>query len=769
MPNVTIQSVESFSSEDANFPASNLLAKEARKWKCREPGEKSAFVVLRLEKTLGINGIDIGNEHSAFIEVLVGKSGPANPEFKEILLTCSFMTPIESRNSTSANRVRCFAQSALIDSVAKEKWDLVKIICTQPFNSRVQYGISFIKLHTANVERKDKSLVPEKFQKQIQEEVNKKEAPKILQLGRFTVREESPDSDGGSTSGTALFARWKESRGLGGTPKAVGNSPTISTATAIRNASTPTAIKRTQSTPLVKKHVAIVPKTKPRLFDDDDEEIVKPINRNRDSILYDKDDEKPNEKLEKKLAEDRARQQRDKDAKNEKEKRERSLSEKKEKLHDTSATKFKNFLFDDPPSKQSSPEKKSRESDTSTKKVDRNRSRSPPPAKPTSDSKPASSSEKHERRKHESSEPRHKNGDRDKKHEHDRKKRPSESSGSKERPASSGSRNSASTSKRPKLNFTDDEEESGQLNKKRLPTYKPFNKLLENVVLVISGIQNPDRGNLRSQALAMGAKYKSDWDSSCTHLICAFKNTPKYNQVHGHGKIVKKDWIERCHSLRKRLSWRKFAMDSDEAQQTDSEGEIIDISSKPKAQAERSNEKNGSSASRNERSSEKTKEEASPKETDEEALAHYDLDDVVMVEDKKPDTLEISDSDTEEEIERVKQNQKAEVEDVNRMYDKSTEDEGQSTIAEVFAPLDFFKGKTFFLDDDVGAVDLIKLERYVKIYKGSLTKIATEADYVVTRVKKAMPESFKGELIKPLWIYECHDMECIIPSQRYRL
>lgn len=49
--------------------------------------------------------------------------------------------------------------------------------------------------------------------------------------------------------------------------------------------------------------------------------------------------------------------------------------------------------------------------------------------------------------------------------------------------------------------------------------YKPFGKLLEGIVLVISGIQNPHRADLRSKALKMGAKYKPDWDSSCTHLM----------------------------------------------------------------------------------------------------------------------------------------------------------------------------------------------------------------------------------------------------------
>jgi hypothetical protein len=48
---------------------------------------------------------------------------------------------------------------------------------------------------------------------------------------------------------------------------------------------------------------------------------------------------------------------------------------------------------------------------------------------------------------------------------------------------------------------------------------KPFGQLLEGVTLVISGYQNPHRANLRAMALEMGACYKSDWDTSCTHLV----------------------------------------------------------------------------------------------------------------------------------------------------------------------------------------------------------------------------------------------------------
>ena len=49
---------------------------------------------------------------------------------------------------------------------------------------------------------------------------------------------------------------------------------------------------------------------------------------------------------------------------------------------------------------------------------------------------------------------------------------------------------------------------------------KPFEKLLDDVVFVISGFQNPLRGNIRNMALKMGARYSPDWkDDECTHLV----------------------------------------------------------------------------------------------------------------------------------------------------------------------------------------------------------------------------------------------------------
>ncbi|XP_052891404.1 DNA repair protein XRCC1 [Anopheles moucheti] len=697
MPSVSIKAVESFSSEDPNYPASNLLKPGNKKWKCRQAGEQQAFVVLRLEEPTIISGIDIGNEHSALIEVLVARSGSSNPPYSEILLATKFMNAVDSRNSTGTNGVQCFNSSTLIPSVASEKWDLVKFICTQPFNSRVRYGLTFVALHTSSgAEKKDrKSLVPEKFQQQIREEANRSKPSVGLNLGRFKLREESPDSDDAGFSN--IFARWKNNNSATSSTSA---GPTVSAL--MRDTNTPKALEKNIPTPGSVRSVA-KQRPKPQIFLDSDDEVknseantsVK-VNRNDESVLYDAEDNKPAKKLHDIARNEGGMAKRDFTTSKPEAKNAAKVSSSKFK-------EFLNFTGAEQEPKRNDERKSSSSTSVVARKPNHNTSshldRKDTPKKIIDQARPPLSIEKQ-------TVPSGK-----------RLSSPTKSPGNHHD-------STTPTMKKPKLTIVDDESDPEVMKPVR---YKPFGKLLENVVLVISGIQNPDRANIRSQALAMGAKYKPDWDSSCTHLICAYKNTPKYNQVQGKGKIVKQDWIEKCYTNRKRLSWRKFALDTAEANVSDSEDEIVDEMNKPPDVVQ---------------STERRSIPTLVEKVQEEAVMLHEL------------------SDTDEEPGMAI---------ARKVYDKSTEDEGDHYENNATGSLDFFKGKKFYLHQELGAVDKIKLEKYIETFSGTVSKEMPGVDYVIARSKHVLPFNCCAELVKPLWVYECNDMECLIPVNRYRI
>lgn len=117
--------------------------------------------------------------------------------FQEILLTSSFMQPLEGRNSTQTNRVRCFTKNALLSPVCDDKWDFVKLKCTQPFNKHVQYGISFVKVYCADGEPEPAKAAENKGN--------------WLSFGKFRLRENSSDSDKDEAT-SSLFSKWQEKK-----------------------------------------------------------------------------------------------------------------------------------------------------------------------------------------------------------------------------------------------------------------------------------------------------------------------------------------------------------------------------------------------------------------------------------------------------------------------------------------------------------------------------------------------------------------------------
>lgn len=106
---------------------------------------------------------------------------------------------------------------------------------------------------------------------------------------------------------------------------------------------------------------------------------------------------------------------------------------------------------------------------------------------------------------------------------------------------------------------------------------KLFSQLLQNITFSLSGYVNPQRDEIRRKALKMGATYIANPNTSnnlCTHLICAFANTPKFQQLKDHSKIVSHKFIEDCYNEKKRLPWRRYAMDKKEKKKPESEDEI---------------------------------------------------------------------------------------------------------------------------------------------------------------------------------------------------
>ena len=360
MNGLVFTKVLSFSSEDTGYESTNLLKPTvaAGKWRCKS-GDKSAIVVLQLEKASKIGQIDIGNNGSAFIEVLVGKSSRNMDDFSVILPSSSFMSPGECKSLSGGNtcRVRMFTHDKLVKSVAEESWDMIKIVCTQPFSKSQPYGVSFIKLYPPTNEIKT-SVDPELEKKVV--------APSI------------------------------------GSTKPVQSSPSVKN-----------IVESSEKHPSSKETKAL-PKTSK----------FEPSSKIKDSTGS-------------------------------------------SRLH------------------QESVGTKSSSDSVSTKKT-----------------KPEMANE-----------------------------------------------NSAKRSSPPEFDVP----------RKRVKTEssKPFS----GVVFVLSGFQNPERSNLRSKAISLGARYEADWiDRKCTHLICAFMNTPKYNQVKGKGKIVSKRWIEDCYDDQCLLDWEDYEL-----------------------------------------------------------------------------------------------------------------------------------------------------------------------------------------------------------------
>ena len=57
------------------------------------------------------------------------------------------MSPLDSTNGNNKNRTRFFNKEDFNPTTAGKLWDRIKIVCSQPFNKHVPFGLCFVQVH----------------------------------------------------------------------------------------------------------------------------------------------------------------------------------------------------------------------------------------------------------------------------------------------------------------------------------------------------------------------------------------------------------------------------------------------------------------------------------------------------------------------------------------------------------------------------------------------------------------------------------------------
>ncbi|XP_062309394.1 short transient receptor potential channel 2 [Osmerus eperlanus] len=156
MAPVKIKHVVSFTSQDPKSTVGNLFGEDAgtRSWLCNPQDHSGVLKAeLQLEHITCIRYIDVGNCGSAFIQIDVGRSSwSLDHPYTTLLPTTTLMSPAESRQGSVRTGVRMFKKGDFLSEGAEDSWDRVRVTCSQPFNRRSQFGLSFLRIRSAQGE-----------------------------------------------------------------------------------------------------------------------------------------------------------------------------------------------------------------------------------------------------------------------------------------------------------------------------------------------------------------------------------------------------------------------------------------------------------------------------------------------------------------------------------------------------------------------------------------------------------------------------------------
>eukprot|EP00800_Vazella_pourtalesii_P017878 TRINITY_DN5638_c1_g4_i1.p1 TRINITY_DN5638_c1_g4~~TRINITY_DN5638_c1_g4_i1.p1 ORF type:complete len:503 (-),score=110.42 TRINITY_DN5638_c1_g4_i1:84-1592(-) len=499
MGELKLSSVVSVSQEEPSFPAANLLQPETyKKWKC-PAGTKQATVILQLDAMHQIESLDVGNEGSAFIEILVGRSADSD-NFEVLVPTSTFMSPADSKAWTNCNAVKMFTRDKLNSLTVDQKWDRVKVVCHQHYNSNNPYGLSFIKLRSA-----DKSTQPT--------------LKKTDSLGQFKLKDDiSPVLSPGSLFFSAKAKEKEENKEINVAAKA------------------------------------------------------------RDSCIKPVKSEAKIETAKKIIKEEKVI----------------------EKQIDTS-------------------------------------------------------------------------------------------------------------------------------------------RLLDGVIFALSGYKNPLRGDIRDKATKLGAKYETDWSEKCTHLICAFENTPKYKQVQKSKAscIIKPEWLDDCKTKKQRLPIKSYSMAKIEEPSR----------SFPKSESPK-------------------KKLAEPKD-DVHGCSTDELSDAEDMDwQKSGDVMDTS-------------NNKGS--DLDSDYDASTDEEVVEKVKpkvnlDLLNLPNFLEQCVIFLYGDFTESEQKTLNRYVIAYGGHISEYMSEkVTHVISgsvwddNFDTALSDNTSLQFVRPTWLFACHAQQRLAPHQKYAI
>uniref|UniRef100_A0A8C5L4V0 X-ray repair complementing defective repair in Chinese hamster cells 1 n=1 Tax=Jaculus jaculus TaxID=51337 RepID=A0A8C5L4V0_JACJA len=310
-------------------------------------------------------------------------------------------------------------------------------------------------------------------------------------------------------------------------------------------------------------------------------------------------------------------------------------------------------------------------------------------------------------------------------------------------------------------------------------------KILQGVVVVLSGFQNPFRSELRDKALELGARYRPDWTPDSTHLICAFANTPKYSQVLGlGGRIVRKEWVLDCHRMKRRLPSRRYLM-AGPGSSSEDEGDAHSGSSgdeapkrprkRPQAKAELPQAAGPSSPQK----------PPTPGETRAPSPGLQDSTDIEGEQSGGQDSGAEDSGDTEDELRRVAEQREQRQtpgpgENGEDPYagstDENTDNEASSEAPDLPIPElpDFFQGKHFFLYGEFPGDERRKLIRYVTAFNGELEDYMSDrVQFVITAqewdpsFEEALMDNPSLAFVRPRWIYSCNEKQKLLPHQLY--